>query len=211
MAQVTCPACGTRQPIEAAAAGYACGACGVAWAFVACRSCRRRFHARRGAGSWRCPSCGAQNTPAPSTPTTAPRPRIRSPRRSPAVDLRRAAVAAGAVVLIVVVAFALVRRGDEPTPATTGTASPSVDPAQALCAHLGDIQALRFDALGRAAKTLKADAETIEASGDPELARDVRRLVRAVRALRAAQATPEIDDDQEATAAVLEALEPLPC
>jgi hypothetical protein len=120
---------------------------------------------------------------------------------------------AGVLVLALIV-WALTRGDGEdatpPTPSASATASVA-SARQALCTHLVDIQTLRFDALGDTARTLRADAEAIEAEGDPALARDVKRLARAVAELQAAFDTPEIEDDDAATQAVIDALGPIPC
>ena len=120
------------------------------------------------------------------------------------------------VILIALVTWALTRDGDDPAAGTAPTATASlpgdaVPASQALCSHLVDIQALRFDALGEAATTLRADVAAIQAEGDAELASDVTRLARRVAELQRAFDTPEIEDDDAATQAVLAALEPIPC
>jgi hypothetical protein len=119
------------------------------------------------------------------------------------------------IVVIALATWALARGDDDETTAapTQGT-TPSVAASsarEALCTHLVDIQSLRFEALGEVAVTLRDDATAIEAEGDPELARQVKRLSREVAALQAAFDTPEIEDDQAATDALLAALEPIPC
>jgi hypothetical protein len=120
------------------------------------------------------------------------------------------------VILIALVTWALTQDGGDPAAGTSPTATASspgdvVPASQALCSHLVDIQSLRFDALGEVASTLRADAAAIEAEGDAELANDVTRLAREVAALQTAFGTPETEDDDAATQAVLEALEPIPC
>jgi ribosomal protein L37AE/L43A len=61
MAEVTCPRCGTRQPIGDAAVAYTCAECGETWAFVTCDNCAVRFHMRPGTADWTCPECGHEH------------------------------------------------------------------------------------------------------------------------------------------------------
>ena len=211
MPEVTCPACHTRQGIDPEASGYTCVSCGAEWDFVACSSCGSRFHASPDAPGWRCPNCGTENA----------RPHARRDAAfagsdGPLGGNRLLLLGAAGIILIAVLAWAFTRGGDDDgtVAGTTPTASASVATGSAnaaLCDHLVDIQSLRFEALGTVAATLRDDAEAIEAGGDTALARDVRRLAREVAALRAAFETPEIEDDQAATDALLLALEPIPC
>lgn len=211
MPEVTCPACQTRQGIDPDAAGYTCVSCGADWDFVTCTSCGSRFHSAPDAPGWRCPNCGAENA----------RPHV---RRDPAylgADLplgpnRLMLLGAAGIIVIALVTWALTRGGDDGGTAASATPTPTASVAagsarDALCSHLVDIQSLRFDALGSVATTLRDDAEAIQAEGDAALARDVKRLAREVSALQAAFDTPEIEDDQAATDALLAALEPIPC
>ncbi|HWC70804.1 MAG TPA: hypothetical protein VG993_06550 [Actinomycetota bacterium] len=76
MPSVRCPSCDTAQHVDAGSAGYTCTSCGKTWAFVACRNCGARFHARPEATTWRCPRCSllqdASAEPPPATPEPAP-------------------------------------------------------------------------------------------------------------------------------------------
>jgi predicted RNA-binding Zn-ribbon protein involved in translation (DUF1610 family) len=205
--EVTCPSCHTRQGIDADAAGYTCRECGADWDFVTCESCGSRFHAAPDAQGWRCPSCGTENGRAHARPTTV------GVSDLPIGPNRLMVIGAVGIVLLALIVWALTRGGDEaaqPTP--TASTSVAVGSArQALCTHLIDIQSLRFEALGEVASTLRDDAAAIAAEGDAQLARDVKRLAREVAALQAAFDTPEVEDDQAATDALLAALEPIPC
>jgi hypothetical protein len=208
--EVTCPACHTRQAIDPDAQGYTCASCGAEWDFVTCSSCRSRFHAGPDAPGWRCPTCGTENARPHARPgATAGGPEL------PLGPNRMMALGAVGIVLIALVTWALTRGGDDDA---TSAASPSTSPSvavgsarEALCAHLVDIQSLRFDALGEVAVTLRDDAAAIEAEGDPTLARDVKRLARAVATLQTAFDTADGADDQAANQALLTALEPIPC
>lgn len=206
MPEVTCPSCHTRQAVDATATGYVCVSCGAEWDFVECATCHSRFHSAPDATSWRCPTCGTENT---------------RPHAGPVASLgagpnRTMLLAGAAFLVLVLIAWAYSRGGDEaaaPTP--TGTTSPSAavtgTAREQLCSHLIDFQTLRFDAIGRTAQELRADAAALAAEGDATLARDVRKLARASAALRDAFDTPEDGDDQVATDALLAALEPMPC
>ena len=198
MPEVTCPACATRQQIDPAAIGYACVSCGAEWDFVTCDSCGERFHARPDAAAWTCPSCGNENL----------RHHARAGRGLG--PNRTMLLGAVGVVVIALVTFLLMRGGDDPDPGAT--TSPSTASAEeALCTHLVDLQVLRFDALGRTADTLEADAEALRGEGDETLASAVDDLVLAVRDLAEAYNTPGEADNEQATDAVLEALGPIPC
>ena len=209
MPEVTCPACHTRQGIDPEATGYSCTSCGADWDFVTCSSCGSRFHAAPDAPGWRCPTCGTENA----------RPHARLGAPAPGAELplspnRMMVFGAIGIVVIALATWALARGDDDGTaaPAPTTTSSVAAGSArEALCTHLVDIQSLRFEALGEVAVTLREDATAIEAEGDPTLARQVKRLSREVAALQAAFDTPDIEDDQAATDALLVALEPIPC
>ena len=189
--------------------GYVCISCGAEWDFVACSSCGSRFHAAPDAPGWRCPTCGTENV----------RQHARRSAASVTTELplsanRLMVFGAIGVLLIAIATWALTRGDDDTSAAPTRSATPTVaaDTArEELCMHLVDIQALRFEALGEVAVTLRDDATAIEAEGDPELARQVKRLSREVAALQAAFDTTEIEDDRAATDALLAALEPIPC
>jgi predicted RNA-binding Zn-ribbon protein involved in translation (DUF1610 family) len=209
--EVTCPACHTRQGIDPETGGYTCVSCGADWDFVTCSSCGSRFHAAPDAPGWRCPNCGTENA----------RPHARRDAAFIGSDLpigpnRLLLLGAAGILLIALVTWVLTRGDDDggATNRATPTASASAPPgsaSEALCSHLVDIQSLRFDALGDVAGTLRDDAAAIQQEGDAALAKDVKRLAREVSALQAAFETPEIEDDDVATQAVLDALGPIPC
>ncbi|HEX6130791.1 MAG TPA: hypothetical protein VF044_03620 [Actinomycetota bacterium] len=207
MPEVTCPDCHTRQPVDPSSSGYACVSCGAEWDFVACASCGSRFHARPDAATWRCPACGHENA----------RRHVATGRAAASPGPNRSLVLAGVGVLVVLlVAFALTRGdGDGATAASpTGGASPTAaggTATESLCGHLVGIQSVRFDALGRTSRDLADDAAAIRAEGDEALAADVEALAAAVRELADAFDTPGTEDDDAATQAVLDALEPIPC
>jgi hypothetical protein len=205
MPEVTCPRCETRQPIEAGAAGYTCVRCGARWVFASCESCGQRFHMPPDATSWTCPNCGHQNGPAvPAAPAQASAPSTPAPERSSAADRRRrlrlGTIAVVGIAAIVLGSF-LLTRGD----GTTGTQSPSLDAVATMCLHLRDLQTPRVDAFTRAAAELAADADAIDAAGDPQTAAAVRRLRRAVIGYRDALQT-QAGDDTAAAAAMAQAL-----
>lgn len=210
MPEVTCPACRTRRGIDADATGYTCSSCGATWDFVTCSSCGGRFHAAPDAAEWRCPTCGVQNARA-----HAGRPFTVGISDLPIGPNRMLILGVVGILVLALATWALTRDGDDgaaPAPTPTATATPSAGSArEALCAHLVDIQSLRFEALGTTASVLRDDADAIEAEGDARLARQVRRLSREVAALQAAFDTPEIEDDQSANEALLAALAPIPC
>jgi predicted RNA-binding Zn-ribbon protein involved in translation (DUF1610 family) len=207
--EVTCPSCHTRQAIDPDVSGYTCQSCGADWDFVTCVSCGGRFHAAPDATGWRCPTCGTENVR-----PHAPQPTTVGVEDLPLGPNRLMVIGAVGIVLLALIVWGLTRGDDEP--ASAPTTSPSATAAagsasEALCTHLIDIQSLRFEALGEVASTLQDDAAAIEAEGDAQLARDVQRLAREVAALQAALETPEIEDDDVATQAVIRALEPIPC
>jgi hypothetical protein len=93
--------------------------------------------------------------------------------------------------------------------AASTSPSPSLSLTETLCLHLRDLQTPREDAFTRLAKTLVADADAIEASGDGELAAQVRTLRRAVLGYRDALATQA--DTSDAAATLGEAYGAMPC
>jgi hypothetical protein len=95
----------------------------------------------------------------------------------------------------------LLTRGD----GTTGTQSPSADAVATMCLHLRDLQTPRVDAFTRVAAALVADADAIDAAGNPETAAAVRRLRGAVIGYRNALQT-QGGDDKAAAAAMAQAL-----
>ena len=214
MPEVTCPRCDTRQPIEAGVEGYTCVRCGARWVFATCENCGQRFHMPLGTTSWTCPNCGHQHgapthvatTPAAVPATTAPA-ATAAPERSR--RLRLGTIALVAIAAIVLGSF-LLTRGD----GTTGAEGPSAgaDALAAMCLHLRDLQTPRVDAYTRVAKALVADAEAIEAAGNPQAAVAVRTLRRAVVGYRDALET-QGDDDSAAAAAMQQALSDpnIPC
>jgi DNA-directed RNA polymerase subunit RPC12/RpoP len=201
MPEVTCPRCETRQPIEAGAAGYTCIGCGARWVFAMCENCGERFHMPPDTTSWTCPNCGHQNgaparaIPAATTPAPAGSSAAERSRR-----LRLGTIALVAIAAIVSGSF-LLTRGD----GTTGTQSPSADAVATMCLHLRDLQTPRVDAFTRVAAALVADADAIDAAGNPETAAAVRRLRGAVIGYRNALQT-QGGDDKAAAAAMAQAL-----
>jgi hypothetical protein len=216
MPEVTCPRCETRQPIESGVEGYTCVRCGARWVFATCENCGQRFHMPPGTTSWTCPNCGHRHGApahlAPTTPTAPTAiPAARPPARLAAARIRRlrlGVIALIAIAAIVAGSFLLTRGGP------TGANSPSatLDPVAAMCLHLRDLQTPRVDALTRVATELAADADAIEAAGNPQTADAVRRLRRAVLGYRDALQT-QGGDDSAAAAAMAQALSDpnIPC
>jgi hypothetical protein len=216
MPEVTCPRCETRQPIETGVEGYTCVRCGARWVFATCENCGQRFHMPPGTTSWTCPNCGHRHGApahlAPTTPTAPTAiPAARPPARLAAARIRRlrlGVIALIAIAAIVAGSFLLTRGGP------TGANSPSatLDPVAAMCLHLRDLQTPRVDALTRVATELAADADAIEAAGNPQTADAVRRLRRAVLGYRDALQT-QGGDDSAAAAAMAQALSDpnIPC
>ena len=235
MAQVTCPRCGERQPIDDDVAGYTCTACEAPWIFAACDNCSVRFHMRPGTTDWTCPECGHEHgsatmgefEPEPATdrdpeperattatsPTAAPAAATRRSRgRRPATRARLATIAIVGIVAVIGVAFALSAIGSDDiaaTPSTSPSVAPSLTSTQALCLHLRDLQTLREDALTRLADTLKADATTIKAEGDTELTAAVLQMRKAVLAYRDALAAQ--GDTSAAAGQLGDAVAAMPC
>ena len=207
MPEVTCPSCRTRQAIDPDTSGYTCRSCGADWDFVTCTSCASRFHAAPDASTWRCPNCGTENTRSHVRAAVSPVSEL------PIGPNRLMVLGAVGIIILALATWALTRGDDGGAAASpTPSASPAVDSATTvLCDHLVDIQTLRFDAIGKTASTLRDDAAALEAEGDAALAADVRTLARRVATLGTALDTPEPEDDQAATEAVLTALEPIPC
>ena len=113
-------------------------------------------------------------------------------------------IAIGAIVL----GSFLLTRGD----GTTGTQSLSADAVATLCLHLRELQTPRVDAFTRAAAELAADADAIDAAGNPQTAAAVRRLRRAVIGYRDALQTQGGDDSAAAAAMAHALLDPdIPC
>jgi hypothetical protein len=170
MPEVTCPQCQTRQPVDPDAPGYQCLVCAATWTFVRCTVCGERYHARPGTRAWTCPTCG----------TPHGRNRRGISRRGVPVPL----LIAGLVGIGAVVALTLLLGGDEVAAPPTRSPSPPriADPTKAVCRDLVDVQLLRVDALGRAAKELTADANALRADGEAERARLVDDVVAAIAA-----------------------------
>jgi predicted nucleic acid-binding Zn-ribbon protein len=219
MPEVTCPRCETRQPIEAGAAGYTCVRCGARWVFAMCENCGQRFHMPPDATAWTCPNCGHQNgAPARESPAPADAPTRRAPADAPTTPApssaaeRRRRLRLGTIALVAIAAIVLgsflLTRGD----GTTGTQSPSADAVATMCLHLRDLQTPRVDAFTRAAAELAADADAIDAAGNPQTAAAVRRLRRAVIGYRDALQTQGGDDSAAAGAMAHALLDPdIPC
>ena len=234
MPQVTCPRCGTRQPLADGADGYTCASCGASWMFAACENCGVRFHMRPGTTDWTCPECGHEHgsatmgefepeefepEPGPAErPATAAGPaHLKTARATPArtrrppTRARLATIAVVGIVAVVAIAFGLSSLGDETTaaPSLSTSPTPSLTTTQALCLHLRDLQTLREDALTRLADTVKADAVTIKAEGDTELTAAVLRLRKAILAYRDALAAQ--GDTSAAAAELGSAYSAMPC
>jgi hypothetical protein len=231
MAEVTCPRCGTRQPIADDADGYTCTECQASWMFATCENCGVRFHMRPGTTDWTCPECGHEHgsaamgefEPEPASeeglqvePSSVPvRPTRGSRRRSsggrPPTRARLATIAVAGIIAVVAVAFALSSLGGD-TAATSSAAdspSPSLTTTQTLCLHLRDLQTPREDAFTRLADTLKADAVLIKAEGDIELTAAVLKMRKAVLAYRDALAAQ--GDTTAASALIADAYHGMPC
>jgi predicted RNA-binding Zn-ribbon protein involved in translation (DUF1610 family) len=234
MPNVTCPSCSTRQEIVEGAESYTCTSCGRVWEFVVCESCGSRFHAKPGTTEWTCPTCGTAHprvaSPQPvaisgddleAVPTEAPGgPLQPGPTTDPGTvfPMPRAertgwAGWAGkvptwawvAVVAVVVVAIAAVvlTRGGGSTPEASGSAT------EAMCAHVGGLQELRTDALGRAQDDLKADAAALKAEGSEDVAKQVKKLIAAIGAVRTDLQNQ--DPTTKSFAAMNKAIAALPC
>jgi len=156
-----------------------------------------------GTAAWTCPNCGARHG-APETPqaiTTSGAERQGRPRQPNMVPL----LAVAGIVLVVIVAFLLTRGGGSEAASPT----PTLDPVAALCLHLRDLQTPRVDAFTRVAQEISADATAIAATGNQQLASNVRRLRTAVIAYRDVLATQ--GDDTQAIKDMAAALQKIPC
>ena len=217
MPEVTCPRCETRQPIGSGVEGYTCVRCGTPWVFATCENCGQRFHMPPGTTSWTCPNCGHRHgAPAHLAPTAPPAPTAVPPTTAAPAGiaagrrrrLRLGIIALVAIAAIVAGSFLLTRGG------AAGANSPSatLDPVAAMCLHLRDLQTPRVDAFTRVATELAADADAIEAAGNPQAADAVRKLRRAVIGYRDALQT-QGGDDSAAAAAMAQALSDpnIPC
>lgn len=196
MAEVTCPQCNSRQPIDPDAEGYRCIVCAASWSFVRCTVCGERFHTRPGTRAWTCPTCG--------TPHGRNR-RGTSRVGLPIPLLVGAVLALGAVVAL---ARALGDDGADGTPVHTSPGL-SAAPLGRVCRHLVDVQLLREDALARASRALTADAEALRAAGHAEEARAVESIVAAIESYR--EVARGGGDTQAATEELLDALDAVSC
>jgi ribosomal protein L37AE/L43A len=116
-------------------------------------------------------------------------------------------IAAGALVLIVIVAvvFAL-RDGEE----AVQTPPPDAAAVKAtLCSDIQQLQVLRADALGRAQDDLEGDAAALKEAGDKATAKKANQLVAAVDDVRAA--LEEQQDIGPTTDAMANAITALDC
>jgi hypothetical protein len=171
MAEVTCPQCRTRQPIEEGVSTYRCVVCAATWNFVRCTVCGERYHTRPGTRAWTCPNCG--------TPHGRNRRGI-SRRGAPLPIIAAALVAVG-----VVAALAITLGSDDGAASPTPSVRTVADPADEVCRDLVDVQVLRVEALGRAAADLRDDASALRAAGDDERAALVDEVVSQVVAYQA--------------------------
>ncbi len=256
MPTVSCPACSTRQTVEASATGYTCTSCSAIWEFVVCSTCGSHYHSRPGSTGWTCPNCGtphgsavAGGTAAATAPASgegpeaqgsapvsvrgddldaAPSEQLGGPQTPYGADEpgsafpmpqreRRAGVppwawVAGAAVVVAVLSlvFILNLGGEDP-----GDATPPANAAAATATLCQDVQQLtqllRDDSLGRTQTTLKQDVAALKQAGDPETAKQVRTLITAIGDLRSALRSQDDAQKNEATAAMLAAMDALPC
>ena len=169
MAEVTCPQCRTRQPIEPDASGYRCITCAASWRFVGCTVCGERFHTRPGTRAWTCPRCGT-----PHDLTRGGRSRVGAPI---------ALILVAVVAVGIIGAAALFLGGDDdqassPTPTSpTSTARPAADVCDVISSQM---QVFRVDQLGRAATALEGDAARLRAQGARSRAEAVDGVVDAI-------------------------------
>jgi len=157
---------------------------------------------RPGTRAWTCPNCGAEH----GAPEIVPAARAHDAGgkgRSRQQNLLPIVAAAG-IVLVVIVAFVLTRGAHDATGPT-----PPPDPVAILCLHLRDLLTPRVDALTRVAQELPADATAIAATGNEQLAANVRQLRTAVIAYRDVLATQA--DDMQALRGMTAALQKIPC
>jgi predicted RNA-binding Zn-ribbon protein involved in translation (DUF1610 family) len=166
MAEVTCPQCRTRQPIDEDVSTYRCIVCAATWNFVRCTVCGERYHTRPGTRAWTCPNCG----------TPHGRNRRGISRRGAPIPILLAGL--GAVALVAILAITL--GGDDASPSPSPSVQAIADPANEVCRDLVDVQVLRVDALGRAAAELRNDAAALRADGDEERAAIVDDVVTQV-------------------------------
>jgi hypothetical protein len=129
--------------------------------------------------------------PAAPPPRAAP-PEVRAtqrPQGGPPTRGRLAVIAAIGIGVVLAGSFGLSALGDGGT-ATPTTSSPSaapsssLEPLEALCLHLRDLQTPRADALARLADELQTDADALQQAGEGGLATKVLRLRTATLAYR---------------------------
>jgi hypothetical protein len=154
-----------------------------------------------GTTDWTCPNCGYEHAPPeperPHPAHAAPERAVRAPDPLAARRLRLGSIAVVGIAAVLIGSFALTRGEGEPAPSPT----PASDAVQALCLHMRDLQTARVDALARVAASIAVDADAIEASGNPTLAANVRKLREAILAYRAALASHSGDSAEAAALA----------
>jgi len=193
MPEVTCPQCGTRQPIPEDAHGYRCVVCAASWNFVRCTVCGERFHTRPKTRAWTCPNCG--------TPHGRNRRGISRPG-APIPLLIGALLAVGAVVAV---AQAL-GGGDRPSTLPPTTPTQAADPFDHVCETLSEeLQVFRVEQLQRAADALRDDAVALRALGERASAVAVEDVVAAIQEYQAVANGG--GDTQAATNQLLDALD----
>jgi hypothetical protein len=191
---------------------------------------------RPGTTAWTCPECGTEHggmvmgelepdqvedarEPSISPPRAAARPpEVRSaaprPRGGPPTRGRLAVIAAIGIGVVLAGSFGLSALGNAGT-ATPSTSSPSpapsssLEPVEALCLHLRDLQTLRADALARLADELQTDADAFEQAGQAGLAAKVLRVRTAALAYRDALLAQ--GDLTDVNAEIGKAVTALPC
>ena len=114
------------------------------------------------------------------------------------------------MVAVLSLVFILNLGGEDP-----GDATPPANAAAATATLCQDVQQLtqllRDDSLGRTQTTLKQDVAALKQAGDPETAKQVRTLITAIGDLRSALRSQDDAQKNEATAAMLAAMDALPC
>lgn len=197
MVEVTCPQCQTRQSIDPDASGYRCIVCAATWNFVRCTVCGERYHTRPGTRAWTCPNCGT--------------PHGRDRRGISRTGLPIPLLVGALLAIAVVVVLFQVLGGDDAGPGATPTSptAPARDPLRQACRDLVDVQLFRVQALDQAAQNLTADAAALRDEGEQDLAKAVRRIVKAIRAYQ--DVANGGGDTQAATQQLLDALDKVDC